>query len=230
MKNKTHKRLLKYTSAAGISAFALSNAAEAQIIQLNPSPGAFSINSGRPSENFDINGDGNNDIQFAIRNVLQNPLDPTSPIIGQSAVINDIGPSISFDSDPSYYLNPFNAGEIVNGNLSPQVADNGIVARDTTGFNFDAFTDWVGQDNFHAFSFEAAGETHFAWLEVSVTNNNGDLTLTISDGAYNSVAGESITVGAIPEPSTYALGLGLLAAGAAGIRTRRRMKKTKMES
>lgn len=45
------------------------------------------------------------------------------------------------------------------------------------------------------------------------------------DGIYGAFSTRDITVGYVPEPSTVALGLGLLALGAAGVREHRRRKQ-----
>lgn len=60
---------------------------------------------------------------------------------------------------------------------------------------------------------------HFGWLEV--TWDSGSRQFEILAGAYQSVAGEPIAAGAVPEPSSLAL----LLAGAAGLSTLRRRKK-----
>jgi len=58
--------------------------------------------------------------------------------------------------------------------------------------------------------------THYGWVRVTINNAAG--TFVINDWAYNTVAGESIRAGEVPEPTT----LGLLAAGAAGVAAMRR--------
>ncbi len=80
-------------------------------------------------------------------------------------------------------------------------------------YNFSLFdTGFIG------FRFDIAGSQHYGWAEL---NFNGD-QLTITRWAYESVAGRSIDVGAIPEPSS----LGLLGLGAAGVLAMRRRRKT----
>ena len=74
--------------------------------------------------------------------------------------------------------------------------------------------------------------TYYGWAKATLTEGEYG-AITISEWAYNDVAGASITVGdtgnsAVPEPSSFAItGLGLLAAGAGGVRRWRREKKDK---
>ncbi len=64
-------------------------------------------------------------------------------------------------------------------------------------------------------------DIYYGWIQVAVANyNNGNITGTLIDWAYNNTPGEAIQAGAIPEPSTFALiGAGLLG-GAAILRRR----------
>jgi len=72
-------------------------------------------------------------------------------------------------------------------------------------------------------------DTHYAWAKISVSYAANRLNeVAILETAINDIPGEVIHAGqtsAIPEPSTVATGLGLLALGAAGLRERRKRKK-----
>jgi MYXO-CTERM domain-containing protein len=74
------------------------------------------------------------------------------------------------------------------------------------------------------FKFTSDGNTHFGWASVTIGGSN---RFTFNEAWYNSTPGASITAGqtsAVPEPSTYAVGLGALALGAAGVRRWRQRK------
>lgn len=75
-----------------------------------------------------------------------------------------------------------------------------------------------GESGFIGFAFQYApgGETHYGWLRFTPENGVG----TLIDWAYNDEAGESIAVGAIPEPSAALLSF--VAAGAIAMRRRLR--------
>ena len=67
----------------------------------------------------------------------------------------------------------------------------------------------------------------YGWANVTLTNGNGFGTFVINEWAYDD-SGSSIQTGqtsAVPEPATYALGLGALALGAAGLRRWRQRKR-----
>lgn len=66
------------------------------------------------------------------------------------------------------------------------------------------------------------------WLQLDFGGSGGAITYLAA--AFNDTAGESIHVGNIPEPSTTALlGLGLLAAGASGVRKLRKTAKSQQQ-
>lgn len=68
------------------------------------------------------------------------------------------------------------------------------------------------------FRFTNGGNTHYGWASVTATTNNS--SFVVNSWAYESAPNMGIEVGAVPEPSVSTLGL--LAAGAAGLRRRRR--------
>jgi hypothetical protein len=68
------------------------------------------------------------------------------------------------------------------------------------------------------FSYTTSEQTHYGWAQISVSADS--LALTIDQWAYGA-AGQSITVGAVPEPSTYAALAGLVALGATVVVRRR---------
>ncbi len=69
------------------------------------------------------------------------------------------------------------------------------------------------------FQFNTGSGVRYGWANVT-WQNNGDLI--INEWAYADVDDGKIQVGAVPEPATSALGLGLLALGAAGMRRYKR--------
>jgi hypothetical protein len=69
------------------------------------------------------------------------------------------------------------------------------------------------------------GITNFGWVLLSTTSGSSGFPVTVVSWAYEN-SGGSIAAGAIPEPSTTAL-LGVMAAGAFGVRQWRRRKAAK---
>jgi MYXO-CTERM domain-containing protein len=83
-----------------------------------------------------------------------------------------------------------------------------------------------GTPTFIGFSFKPTGTTYYGWAQVTLTEGERFGTFTINQWAYENT-GASILTGqtsAVPEPSAYALGVGALALGAAGLRRRRRTR------
>jgi len=75
---------------------------------------------------------------------------------------------------------------------------------------------------FVGIQFDISGAIHYGWLEVIVSRESGRPTgLEVLSAAYETIAGADIQTGAIPEPASVGLGLGLLALGAAGVRRSR---------
>ena len=100
---------------------------------------------------------------------------------------------------------------------------NSIDFHKSTGF-LDAigFTDNVAGNV--GFRFNKSGSTHYGWAQFTIDVGN-PATLTISEWAYNDVADGAIKVGVVPEPASTGVALGLLAAGAAGMRRWKHLKR-----
>jgi len=88
-----------------------------------------------------------------------------------------------------------------------------------------------GNSGYIGFSFDDSGITKYGWALITITDSSiistgdGPVTvpgqLEITEWAVET-SGGGINVGVIPEPSQAAVGLGLLALGAAGLRRSRR--------
>lgn len=80
-----------------------------------------------------------------------------------------------------------------------------------------------GNTYYYAFKYQASGGPYFGWMQITFSADSN--TGTLSQWAYSSVSGASLTAGqtsAIPEPSAYAALFGLAAFGSAWWRKRRR--------
>ncbi|HNX05339.1 MAG TPA: PEP-CTERM sorting domain-containing protein, partial [Opitutales bacterium] len=101
------------------------------------------------------------------------------------------------------------AGFIGNGNTALSNVEGAIVTGDTVYLAF-TFESYLGSAN---------PTTTYGWLSLTANTGDGSKELRIIElgkWAYGTT-GESVLVG-VPEPSTYAAGIGLLALGAAGVR------------
>ena len=84
-----------------------------------------------------------------------------------------------------------------------------------------------GVSTYIGFRFNPSGTELFGWANVTLTDGGSFGTFVINEWAYDD-SGSSIQAGqtsAVPEPATYALGLGALALGAAGLRRMRQRKR-----
>ena len=129
----------------------------------------------------------------------------------------------------------FAANDII-GNIS-QISGGtriGLSARSNTAAAFvaNSLGSWQAPTNgslqgYIAFAIsDGVSSYYFGYFDVTVSNNGRTgttsvYTLTINGWAYNSVAGQSITIGA-PAAVPGGAGLAALAVGAAGLRGRRR--------
>jgi hypothetical protein len=154
---------------------------------------------------YDINGDGEDDIEFFSNSALME-LNHNS---------SNTQRTLYMTSSPNNLRN-FSFGELVDVNAStstyafdePNFFQNGTVYM---GFLFD-----TGSGNYHA---------GFLEFEVSLDSSNGGVfdksgdSVTLVSATWEAISNTSITVGSIPEPSTALLTLGGLA-GAAFLRRR----------
>jgi MYXO-CTERM domain-containing protein len=110
-----------------------------------------------------------------------------------------------------------------------------------SGRSFDNFLDSIffsgdlsyvanitsGVSTYIGFRFKPSGTMLYGWANVTLTEGSRYGTFVINEWAYDDT-GASIQTGqtsAVPEPATYALGLGALALGAAGLRRMRQRKR-----
>lgn len=84
--------------------------------------------------------------------------------------------------------------------------------------------DWsVGDTGYFGFKFTSSGNTHYGWAEMTLSSSS--LQATINEAWYNDTPDGAVTVGVIPEPAEFGLGLGALALGAVGLRRMRHNRK-----
>ncbi|WOO43473.1 PEP-CTERM sorting domain-containing protein [Rubellicoccus peritrichatus] len=120
---------------------------------------------------------------------------------------------------------------LIDGLANTSLSANVTTAQTTVGGNFRI--DGRGYDNpvhlLAGFRFNGDGPTaQYAWARFEIVGKTDDNepAVRITEWAYETTPGTAIEAGAIPEPETMAVGLGLLALGAAGLRTwRKRLAK-----
>jgi hypothetical protein len=179
---------------------------------VNPGPGDFD-----PAP-FDMNGDGTDDFGFNFRNIDSATFEWQANWFGIEAASGVVGYTGLFYD----YADNLSAGTEI-GPASTFFGEGGAPGTETQVF--------LGSEYFYApyggfgsidstvrgfigVKFEAAGETHYGWLDIEAGE---ELGLIFYGAAYNSTPGEPIGAGEVPEPGSLAL----LALGAAALLRRR---------
>lgn len=205
--------------SASIAALLSASAANATIIYFNPETKITSGNSASGDVYWNIDGVGGDEVT--------------------------LGNSFStFEGNPYFYkylTAPAGGFYVVSssGNLLGLAAGQTISEYDGRGF-ISSISSVIyngslanvanissGVSTYIGFQFNPSGTVLFGWANVTLTNGDGFGTFVINEWAYDDT-GASIQTGqtsAVPEPATYALGLGALALGAAGLRRMRQRKR-----
>ena len=200
-------------------------------------PNVFDFSSGIHGVNpFDINGNGTPDFFFPNNGIFASFLSDgdnrfvgrlgqtfevdnmtwtTSPLVIPLPEGTEIGPDASFPLDGEWHHHKDSAGP------------------DSTGFNLGYASSGLMQlsNAYIGVEFTIDDNVHYGWIHYvgfGVAHEYGLPGFPAIPGgwvnswAYNSIPGEPIHAGQIPEPRTYALLAGLAALGLAALRLRRR--------
>lgn len=159
------------------------------------------------SLNLQIDGDVNGDI------LLKNYVFGSAPY--QGALVNFApGKVVGFNAGLNY-ATALSAGALVDATTTSGGPFAASLAFGAANPNAQ-FNNVTGA--FIGLTFPIGASNHFGWVRVSIDNAAG--TFVVNDWAYNTVAGEGIRAGQVPEPTS----LGMLAAGAAGVAAMRRRR------
>jgi hypothetical protein len=190
-------------AAAGVAAGNGASEADAQIVYSglqNISIGQFSY------QNLNLDGDAFGDVKLKNYVFGGNYQGATVGFFpGQLVISNNSFP---------FYVTALSKGQVIDvSSVGPSFY--GSMAY---GANPNAEFDNV-ENAYLGLSFPSGANLFYGWVRVAIDNTAG--TFLIKDWAYNSISGEGIRAGEIPEPAS----LGMLAAGAAGLVALRRKRK-----
>ena len=204
------KTFLALALAAGLTSFA--GSAKAQTFSILNTPatsnnGSSLCLSWDPVSGFSTADNGGNWLYLNSPYVVSNP---------PFGIMNYYGKVTSWSGNP----NSITLGEVSAGTI----LDNSTMFSSMTSFQVKQNE----TDSYFGINYsDGSGNTNYGWVEFSSTSTS----LTIQEAAMNTVANQSITVGAfnqsipqgaVPEPSTYAL----FGIGAIGMLMVMRRKKT----
>jgi hypothetical protein len=209
---------------AALLSIGAGGSAHAAVVQSTTVNAPFRPPSAAGTINWDVDNDGTAD--FGLVNSFT-----------YAAFFNDLagGRVVGATTVSNDRFKKLNSGFVVSSGMTGYgfltSAQQGPTVTYGTGFiGIDAGNQgWsVGDTGFIGFKFTAnsGADTHYGWAEITIDGTgSGGSGYIINEAWYNSTPGGAIAVGAIPEPTTAAAGLGALALGAAGLRRWRKQKQ-----
>lgn len=228
------KRLLAYSAAAGMGAFAFGQGTEAAVQENHSLSGTTFAHTGLAANgddytvDIDIDGDASNDVRLSVN----------LNAIGMTGFPGNIVLADSTSGGLSYYVVGFQNGDTVDG--ASDAAGGGVNFAFVTpyvplygGYRYQIFHtangDWIGVQ------FDISGNTHFGAIEIIAFDGLGSLDqggngnphdpgdfspdpvrVTLGAMIWEDTPGATLT---IPEPAS--LSLLAMGAGAIGLRRRR---------
>ena len=239
-KARFQTKLLKYSTAAG-AALTLSHSADAVINTIDVTGLSLTLSGDNASDSFDLDLNGDSTIDYSFNGRNSKTFQPIITFIPTSfgsfpftigtfsvysGVISGTNANNKFALDGN--IAKLGTGSGVKAAVSTSSAGAGTFIRSYNGGLSGNFTpSFSGSDSgFVGLKFDISGADHYGWLEVIVSRSGGRPSeLSVLSGAYETQPGVDIAAGAIPEPASVGMGLGLLALGAAGVRSMRRQPR-----
>ena len=210
--------LPRYTAAFTAAATAAAGSTASGAIIVFDSSHAFNVNTRNSSHSWDIDNNGTNDFIFRHHYSRQTFSESNSTIYRDIHANKLAVPNAWVAANASALVMPLSAGATIGPVLASSRQFNSATAVYFTNNGSRSLNTGM---QLVGFRFAIGGQSHYGWANVTAGNE----ILAINNWAYEGLAGVSIQAGAVPEPVNAAVGLGLLALGAAGVSAYKRKKK-----
>jgi hypothetical protein len=199
----SQKRLVAYTTAAGLGALFTGQCVEAQVTKsaaLAPYPATLLPDAGTNTIDFpfDVDGDGTNDFQFIAFG--QGMVPDHSQVVDVRGFTNSIGTTnVVINDSTTSYIHAWMGGETINASTGvvPSYRPRLAIAYGLGYYLNNKFPETAAV----GFSFiDSQGGTHFGYMDLRVTGSTNGLgqkiitSVIVKDIYYNATANAGITV------------------------------------
>ena len=195
-------KALKIWLTLGAALLPLPAFGQGSIVYVNP-PDVL-VGALEALQSFDLNGDGVFDLGFQN---LSDQLDVIPRNNNQVSATANQSPELGGRAVPIVLGGQVNVSTPWQGRyiVGPVSSDFGPMLATSRG-TFVASGPFAGLDGYLGIRFYIGSGLHYGWIRLDLDNGQWPQARgLLTEWAYNSVADQPITVGAVPEPSTWAL-------------------------
>ena len=195
------KKLGQYLVLGAAALLPLPAVAQGTIVYVNPPDVIVGLLQGAIA--FDLNADGISDIEFR---KFSSEFEAIPLGNNEVSATAKPPPEVGGPAVPIPFGAQVNSSTPWQGRYSaPFVSDSGPLLASNRG-SLVAYGPFAGLDGYLGIRFYIGANLHYGWIRLNLNNGYPAQAIGfITEWAYNSVPGQSIAAGAVPEPSTWAL-------------------------